>query len=66
MLNSIESTDISNDRVQIEVWIKILDVKNNNLDKILNKISVQPSVISFSCKQESSVLEINDEELWRR
>ena len=63
MLNSIESTDISNDRVQIEVWIKILDVKNNNLDKILNKISVQPSVISFSCKQESSVLEIDNEEL---
>lgn len=63
LLNSIESTDISNDRVQIEVWIKILDVKNNNLDKILNKISVQPSVISFSCKQESSVLEIDNEEL---
>ena len=63
MLNSIESVDITNERVQIELWIKILDVKNNNLDKILNKISVQPSVISFSCKQESSVLEIDNEEL---
>ena len=41
----------------------MLDVNNNKLHKILNKISVQPSVISFSCKQESSVLEINDEEL---
>ena len=63
MLNSIESVDITNERVQIELWIKILDVKNNNLDKILNKISVQPRVISFSCKQESSVLEIDNEEL---
>ena len=63
MLNNIESVDITNERVQIELWIKILDVKNNNLDKILNKISVQPSVISFSCKQESSVLEIDNEEL---
>ena len=66
LLNSIESVDITNERVQIEVWIKILDVKNNNLDKILNKISIHPSVISFSCKQESSILEIDDEELWRR
>ena len=66
LLNSIESVDITSERVQIEVWIKILDVKNNNLDKILNKISIHPSVISFSCKQESSILEIDDEELWRR
>ena len=43
--------------------MEMISDKNNNLDKILNKISVQPSVISFSCKQESSVLEINDEEL---
>ena len=63
LLNSIESVDITSERVQIELWIKILDVKNNNLDKILNKISIHPSVISFSCKQESSILEIDDEEL---
>lgn len=63
LLNSIESIDISNQKVQIEAWIKILDVKNNNLDKMLNKISIQPSVISFSCKRESSFIENDDEQL---
>lgn len=62
-LNSIESNDINKDKVKIEAWLKILNTNDNNIDKILNKISIHPSVISFACKHENSALEIDDEEL---
>ena len=63
LLNSIEGVDIDDSKVKIEATIKVNNFSDNNLDKILNKISIHPSVISFGLLKKNNEFEIDDEEL---
>lgn len=61
-LNSIESTDLEKDKSKIIANLKIISNENNCLEKIMNKISINPNVLSFGFKKEDNI-EFDDEEL---
>lgn len=62
-LTSLESSDFDDSKTKIVAQIKVLINNANELEKLMNKVSINQDVLSFGFKKQDDFIEMDDEAL---